>query len=142
MALTSVVLPTPGPPVKWTANFNFATNGLYGYPASVRGWHYGFNPANDDFFQKKLSETTSISCSFSYTCGGDDLHGDFACDLFQRHDDKKASPQLEVMVWAGNNSTPIGKLIVTNIIVADGVAFDLWAGTNAPAGYYVYSFMP
>jgi hypothetical protein len=20
--------------------------------------------------------------------------------------------------------------------------FDLWAGTNAPAGYYVYSFMP
>jgi len=26
--------------------------------------------------------------------------------------------------------------------VAEGVSFDLWAGTNAPAGYYVYSFMP
>jgi hypothetical protein len=51
-------------------------------------------------------------------------------------------PQLEVMVWAGNNSRPIGELIATNITVADGVAFDLWAGTNAPAGYYVYSFMP
>jgi len=26
--------------------------------------------------------------------------------------------------------------------VAEGVSFDLWAGTNAPAGYYVYSFVP
>jgi lysophospholipase L1-like esterase len=127
---------------QWTASFNFSTNSLYGYPASVRGWHYGFNPANDNLFPKKLSETTSISCSFSYNCGGDDLHGDFAYDLFLRHDDKKASPQLEVMVWAGNNSTPIGQLIATNIVMAGGVSFDLWAGTNAPAGYYVYSFMP
>ena len=127
---------------QWTASFNFSTNGLYGYPASIRGWHYGWNPAGDDLFPKKLSDTTGIPCSFSYNCGGDDLHGDFAYDMFLRHDDKKAAPQLEVMVWAGNNSTPIGKLIATNITVADGVAFDLWAGTNAPAGYYVYSFMP
>ena len=26
--------------------------------------------------------------------------------------------------------------------MADGVGFDLWAGTNVLAGYYVYSFMP
>jgi hypothetical protein len=36
--------------------------------------------------------------------------------MFLCHDDKKAAPQLEVMVWAGNNSTPIGKVIATNII--------------------------
>jgi hypothetical protein len=127
---------------QWTATFNFATNGLYGYPASIRGWHYGFNPANDNLFPKKVSETTSIPCAFSYNCGGDDLHGDFAYDLFLRNDDKKSTPQLEVMVWAGNNSTPIGKVIATNIIKVEDVSFDLWAGTNAPAGYYVYSFMP
>jgi lysophospholipase L1-like esterase len=127
---------------QWTANFNFATNSLYGYPASIRGWHYGWNPANDDLFPKKLSETTSIPCSFSYNCGGDDLHGDFAYDLFLRRDGKKSVPQLEVMVWAGNNSRPIGREMATNIIVADSVTFDLWAGTNAPAGYYVYTFVP
>jgi lysophospholipase L1-like esterase len=127
---------------QWTASFNFATNNLYGYPASIRGWHYGWNPADDDLFPKKLSDTTGIPCSFSYNSGGDDLHGDFAYDLFLRHDDKKAMPQLEVMVWAGNNSTPIGRIIATNIIVADDVSFDLWAGTNSGAGYYVYSFMP
>jgi lysophospholipase L1-like esterase len=127
---------------QWTASFDFATNGLYGYPASLRGWHYGWNPTGDDLFPKKLSDTTGIPCSFSYNCGGDDLHGDFAYDLFLRHDDRKAKPQLEVMVWAGNNSWPIGRIISTNITVADGIAFDLWAGTNAPAGYYVYTFMP
>jgi lysophospholipase L1-like esterase len=134
--------PGTGDAPQWTANFNFTTNSLYGYPASIRGWHYGFNPANDNLFPKKLSETTSIPCSFSYNCGGDDLHGDFAYDLFLRHDDRKASPQLEVMVWAGNNSTPIGEMISTNIITVEDVSFDLWAGTNAPAGYYVYSFAP
>jgi lysophospholipase L1-like esterase len=127
---------------QWTASFDFATNSLYGYPASARGWHYGFNPTKDDLFPKKLSDTTSIPCSFSYNCGGDDLHGDFAYDLFLRHDDKKAKPQVEVMVWAGNNSTPIGKPVATNILVADGISFDLWAGTNSGAGYYVYSFTP
>jgi lysophospholipase L1-like esterase len=127
---------------QWTASFNFTTNGLYGYPASIRGWHYGWNPAGDTLFPRKLSGTAGIPCSFSYNCGGDDLHGDFAYDLFLRYDDNKSSPQLEVMVWAGNNSTPIGELIATNITIADGVAFDLWAGTNAPAGYYVYTFTP
>jgi hypothetical protein len=134
--------PGAGEAPQWTASFNFQTNGLYGYPASIRGWHYGWNPAGDNLFPKKLSDTSGLPCSFSYNCGGDDLCGDFAYDMFLRCDDQKADPQLEVMVWAGNNSTPIGELIATNITVADGVVFDLWAGTNAPAGYYVYSFMP
>jgi lysophospholipase L1-like esterase len=127
---------------QWTASFNYPTNGLYGYPASIRGWHYGWNPAKDDLFPRKLADTTAVSCSFSYNCGGEDLHGDFAYDLFLRQDDKKSSPQLEVMIWAGNNSRPIGQMIATNLVVADGITFDLWAGTNAPAGYYVYSFKP
>jgi len=127
---------------QWTANFNFATNSLYGYPASIRGWHYGWNPTGDNLFPKKLSEINHLPCSFSYNCGGDDLHGDFAYDLFLRHDEKKSAPQLEVMVWAGNNSTPIGEIISTNVIKVEDVSFDLWAGTNAPAGYYVYTFTP
>ena len=112
---------------QWTASFDFNTNSLYGYPASARGWHYGFNPAKDDLFPKKLSEMTAIPCAFSYNSGGEDLHGDFAYDLFLRNDGQKGMPQLEVMVWAGNNSFPIGKIISTNITVADGVSFDLWA---------------
>ena len=32
--------------------------------------------------------------------------------------------------------------LATILTVAEGVSFDLWAGTNAPAGYYVYSFVP
>ncbi|HEX5397762.1 MAG TPA: GDSL-type esterase/lipase family protein [Verrucomicrobiae bacterium] len=127
---------------QWTASFDFSTNRLYGYPASVRGWHYGFNPTGDNLFPKKLSETTSVPRSFSYNSGGDDLHGDFAYDLFLRSDDRKARPQLEVMVWAGNNSRPLGSLVTNNIVVADGITFDLWAGMNAGAGYYVYTFAP
>jgi lysophospholipase L1-like esterase len=134
--------PGGGQAPQWTASFNFLTNGLYGYPASIRGWHYGWNPGGDNLFPRKLSGTTAIPCSFSYRCGGDHLRGDFAYDLFLRHDDKRSWPELEVMVWAGNNSTPIGKMVSANITVADGVTFDLWAGTNAPAGYYVYSFAP
>jgi hypothetical protein len=127
---------------QWTASFNFSTNRLYGYPASARGWHYGLNPTGDNLFPRKLSQIHRLPCAFSYNCGGEDLKGDFAYDLFLRHDDQKAAPQLEVMVWAGNNSYPIGKSVATNIITADGVAFDLWAGTNSGAGYYVYSFAP
>lgn len=127
---------------QWTASFNFATNHLYGYPASARGWHYGWNPTGDNLFPKKLSEINRLPCSFSYNCGGDDLHGDFAYDLFLRHDDRKSVPQLEVMVWAGNNSLPVGKPVATDITVADGISLDLWAGTNSGAGYYVYSFVP
>jgi beta-glucosidase len=127
---------------QWTASFNFTTNSLYGYPASARGWHYGWNPTGDNLFPRKVSDINSLPCSFSWDCGGEDLRGNFAYDLFLRWDDRKAEPQLEVMVWGANNSTPIGQVIATNILEADGVSFDLWAGPNAPAGYYVYSFTP
>jgi hypothetical protein len=36
----------------------------------------------------------------------------------------------------------MGKIIATNIVTVKGVTYDLWAGTNAAAGYYVYSFAP
>jgi beta-glucosidase len=127
---------------QWTVSFDFTTNGLYAYPASARGWHYGWNPTDDDLFPKKISDLGSLPCNFSWDCGGENLRGDFAYDLFLRHDDKKADPQLEVMVWGANNSTPIGQIIATNLLEADGVSFDLWAGTNASAGYFVYSFAP
>lgn len=127
---------------QWIASFDFLTNRLYGYPASARGWHYGWNPTGDNLFPRKLSDTAHVPCSFSYHCAGHDLHGDFAYDMFLRHDDRKATPQLEVMVWAGNNSRPIGNIISNNIIAAGGISFDLWAGTNSGAGYYVYSFAP
>lgn len=63
---------------QWTASFNFSTNRLYGYPASARGWHYGLNPTGDSLFPKKLSELNRVPCEFSYNCGGEALHGDFA----------------------------------------------------------------
>jgi hypothetical protein len=44
------------------------------------------------------------------------------------------------MVWGDNNSTPIGEIITTNAVQSGGVGFDLWAGMNQQAGYYVYSF--
>jgi lysophospholipase L1-like esterase len=127
---------------QWTASFHFATNGLYGYPASVRGWHYGWNPTGDELFPKKLADLPALPCSFSYNSGGEDLRGDFAYDMFLRRDAQKAAPQLEVMVWAGNNSTPLGIPVATNIINLEGVSYDLWGGTNAPAGYFVYTFVP
>ena len=46
------------------------------------------------------------------------------------------------MIWGANNSTPLGKIVATNIVNVEGVAYDLWAGTNASAGYFVYSFAP
>jgi hypothetical protein len=90
---------------QWTASFNFSTNGLYGYPASIRGWHYGWNPAGDDLFPKRLSDITSIPCSFSYNCGGNDLHGDFAYDMFLRQDDRKAKPHNSKS-WCGRGIIP------------------------------------
>lgn len=125
---------------RWIANFDFATNALYAYPASGRGWHYGWNPNNDTLFPKPVQDLRHLPCKFSYQCGGHDVHGDFAYDVFFRRDNQKSSPQLEVMIWGDNNSTPIGEIIATNAIQSGGVSFDLWAGNNDSAGYYVYSF--
>ena len=125
-----------------TASFNFNRNDLYGYPACIRGWHYGWNPAGDDLFPVQVAAATSIPCKFSYSASGADLAGDFAYDLFLRRDNAKSKPQLEVMVWGGNNSRPIGTRTATNVLRAGGWAFDLWEGMNTEAGYYVYSFVP
>jgi len=87
---------------QWTAWWNVPSKNLYGYPASIRGWHYGWNPANDNLFPRKISSTTSIPCSFSYDCGGT-IGGDFTYDCFFRWDSAKSTPQTEVMVWSRNN---------------------------------------
>jgi len=49
---------------------------------------------------------------------------------------------LEIMVWGGNNSWPIGLQTGTNVLSAGGWTFDLWEGNNSAAGYYVYTFIP
>jgi len=130
---------------KWTSSFNFTDWNLHGYPATIRGWHYGWNPANDNLFPRQLSHTTSIPCTFSYTASaasGSSIHGDFAYDMFLRNDSAKSSPQLEMMVWAGYTSQAIGSLQTSKAITVNGVAYDLWYGDNTAAGYFVYSFVP
>src|SRR5579871_2051766 len=59
-----------------TVSYDFSSYSLYGYPAVIRGWHYGFNPANDTLFPKQLSATTSIPCTFDYSSGGSNMAGD------------------------------------------------------------------
>lgn len=122
--------------------YDFSSYSLYGYPAVIRGWHYGFNPANDTLFPKQLSATTSIPCTFNYSSGGSDMAGDFAYDMFLRRDNAKSTPELEVMVWAGNDSYPIGSQTGTSVLTTGGYTFDLWEGNNSAAGYYVYTFIP
>ncbi|MEE7548401.1 cellulase [Xanthomonas sp. Kuri4-1] len=129
---------TPG----LTVNFNFANYDLYGYPAIVRGSHYGWNPTGDTLFPRKVSTLSAIPCWFSYSAGGSNLAGDFAYDLFFRNDATPGSPQLEVMIWGGHNSWPIGTQTATNVVTAGGYTFDLWEGYNSGAGYYVYTFIP
>lgn len=125
-----------------TVWYNFSSGNLYGFPANIRGWHYGWNPTGDTLFPKQISATSSIPCYFSYSSGGSSMSGDFAYDMFLRHDNAKSTPQLEVMVWAGNNSWPIGSQTGTNVLTAGGYTFDLWEGNNSAAGYYVYTFIP
>src|SRR5262249_42463968 len=43
-----------------TVWYNFSSFSLYGYPAIVRGWHYGWNPAGDTLFPKQISATKSV----------------------------------------------------------------------------------
>ncbi len=134
--------PSQGPYPQWSASFDFTSKSLYGYPASIRGWHYGWNPTGDTLFPKQLSATRSIPAAFSYASGGRNMTGDFAYDLFLRYDDQKSTPQLEVMIWAGNNSYPLGTPLVPGAITENGVVYDLWGGYNSGAGYYVYTFLP
>jgi len=125
-----------------TVNYNFGSYSLYGYPACIRGWHYGWNPTGDTLFPKQVSAISTANCTFNYSSGGTNMAGDFAYDMFLRWDNAKSSPQLEVMVWGGNDSWPIGTQTGTNVLTAGGKTFDLWEGNNSAAGYYVYTFIP
>jgi hypothetical protein len=138
---------------QWYESFNLPAGNLYGYPASIRGYHYGYNPAGDTLFPKQMSTITHIPASFSYAStqvsGGTTLKGDFTYDLFLRNDNghsgNNENPQLEVMVWGGNASYPIsssGQPIYTNVYSADGWNWDLYYGYNSSAGYPTYSFVP
>ena len=138
---------------QWTLAFNVPSGHLWAYPASIRGYHYGYNPANDKLFPKQMSSITHIPASFSYastqTEGGTTLRGDFTYDLFLRYDDgtsgNNKDPQLEVMIWGGNASYPIsssGSPIDSNVYSADGYTWDLYYGYNSAAGYPTYSFVP
>ncbi|WP_158628787.1 GH12 family glycosyl hydrolase domain-containing protein [Dyella choica] len=40
------------------------------------------------------------------------------------------------------SANPIGSPIATGVITENGVTYDLWAGNNSAAGYYVYTFLP
>ena len=128
-----------------SVSYNFSYGNLYGYPAICRGWHYGWNPANDYLFPMQLSAASSIPCTFNWNAGGSNMRGDFAYDMFLRWDNATGSnynPQLEVMVWGDNNSWPIGNLTASNVVTQGGITFDLWEGMNNDAGYYVFTFIP
>ena len=122
--------------------YNFGSFNLYGYPACIRGWHYGSNPTGDTLFPMQVSQATSIPCNFSYSSFGSNMAGDFAYDMFLRFDNARSTPQLEVMVWGGSASYPIGSPTAINAVSNGGFTFDLWEGNNASAGYYVYTFIP
>lgn len=131
-----------GTSANMSISYNYPTGKLYGYPACCRGWHYGWNPTNDNLFPKQLSATKTIPCWFDYSAGGTNMHGDFTYDMFLRWDNAKSNPQCEVMVWGLNNSWPIGTQTATNVLSAGGFTYDLWEGMNTAAGYYVYTFIP
>lgn len=125
-----------------TVWYNLSAGNLYGYPALIRGWHYGWNPSGDNLFPLQVSNISSAPCTFNYNAGGTSMTGNFAYDLFLRWDNAMGDPQLEIMIWGDNNSWPIGTQTASNVISAGGYTFDLWEGMNSAAGYYVYSFVP
>ena len=92
-------------------------------------------------FPKQLSATSSIPCTFNYSSGGRNMAGDFAYDMFLRWDNAKSTPQLEVMVWAGNDSWPMAARPEPTWSVPGDIPSTL-GGNNSAAGYYVYTFIP
>lgn len=123
-------------------DFNFQKSSLYGYPAIIRGSHYGWNPTNDTLFPRKFTEFKSIPVKFSYQAKGANIAGDFAYDMFFRQDSTGKVPQLEVMIWGDHNSWPLGSLLANDVITQNNVHYDLWGGYNSGAGYYTYTFVP
>jgi hypothetical protein len=127
-----------GSTANMTVSYNFGTGNLYGYPACIRGWHYGWNPANDTKYPKQIKSLGTDNASFAFSSGGTNMFGDFAYDLFLRKDSAKSTPQIEVMIWGKNNSWPIGLKVKTNTVNGQ----DLWMGYNSSAGYETFSFVP
>lgn len=123
-------------------NFNISEKGLYGYPAILRGSHYGWNPTGDKLFPAQVSSLKQIPLKFSYTTRGNNMAGNFAYDIFLRNDANGGHPQLEIMIWGDHNSWPLGEKTASNVLTENGYTFDLWEGYNAAAGYYVYTFVP
>ena len=144
--------PGTGSNPTWLESFALPSGNLYGYPASIRGYHYGYNPAGDKLFPKQMSTITHIPASFSYAAtqtGSLAMRGDFTYDMFLRYDNgtsgNNKNPELEVMVWGGNASYPIsdtGSPIDYSVYSADGYTWDLYYGYNKKAGYPTYSFVP
>lgn len=127
-----------GSTANMTVSYNFSSFNLYGYPACIRGWHYGWNPAGDTKYPKQIKNLGTNNAYFSYSSGGSNMYGDFAYDLFLRSDSAKSTPQLEVMIWTKNNSWPIGTKQRSNTVNGQ----DLWYGYNSAAGYNVFTFCP
>src|SRR5260370_1107402 len=75
-----------------TVSYNFSSYNLYGYPAIIRGWHYGWNPTGDTLFPRQISATSSIPCTFNYSSGGSNMAGDFAYATFLRWYNPKTPP--------------------------------------------------
>jgi len=121
-----------------TVNYNFSSFNLYGYPACIQGWHYGWNPANSTKYPKQIKNLGTDNAQFYYSWGGSNQYGDFAYDLFLRNDSSKSTPELEVMIWNKNNSWPIGTKVKSGTVNGQ----DLWMGYNSAAGYETFSFVP
>jgi hypothetical protein len=137
---------------QWNLGFNVPSGHLWAYPASIRGYHYGYNPAGDKLFPKQMTSISSIPAQFSYqvlqTGGGTTIKGDFTYDMFLRYDANTSTtvnPQAEVMVWGDNASYPIsttGQPVIYSAVTQSGRTWDLYYGYNSAAGYPTYSFLP
>jgi hypothetical protein len=121
-----------------TVSYDFGSGSLYGYPACIRGWHYGWNPANDSKYPAQIKNLSGDTAWYDFSSAGSNMHGDEAYDLFLRNDSSKSSPELEVMIWGRNNSYPIGTKVKSNTVSGQ----DLWMGYNSSAGYETFSFVP
>src|SRR5258707_4339627 len=45
-----------------TVSHNFSSYSLYGYPAIIRGWHYGWNSAVGNLIPQQMSSTSFTPC--------------------------------------------------------------------------------
>lgn len=122
----------------FTVYFDFNSFNLYGYPAGIRGWHYGYNPTGDTKYPAQIKNLGTDNADFEWYSSGSNMYGDMAYDLFLRNDNSRSTPELEVMIWGKNNSYPIGTKVRSGTVNGD----DLWMGYNSAAGYETFSFVP